>query len=47
MFKISGIVVLFGFLFQKYSTYFILVPALFVAFYLVVYSYVEYQKEKK
>jgi len=47
MFKISGIVVLFGFLFQKYATYFILIPVLFVAFYLVVYSYVEYQKEKK
>ena len=47
MFKISGIVVLFGFLFQKYATYFILITVLFVAFYLVVYSYVEYQKEKK
>ena len=47
MFKITGIIVLIGFLFQKYATYFILVPALFVAFYLVVYSYIEYQKEKK
>jgi len=47
MFKISGIIVLIGFLFQKYVTYFILIPTLFVAFYLVVYSYVEYQKEKK
>ncbi len=47
MFKIAGIIVLIGFLFQKYATYFILVPVLFVAFYLVVYSYAEYQKEKK
>jgi len=47
MFKIIGIIVLVGFLFQKYATYFILVPILFVALYLVVYSYVEYQKEKK
>ena len=47
MFKIIGIIVLVGFLFQKYVTYFILVPILFVALYLVVYSYVEYQKEKK
>ncbi len=41
MFKIIGIIVLVGFLFQKYATYFILVPILFVALYLVVYSYVE------
>lgn len=47
MFKIAGIIVLIGFLFQKYAIYFILVPVLFVAFYLVVYSYFEYQKEKK
>ena len=47
MFKIIGIIVLTGFLFQKYIIYFTMVPALFVAFYLVVYSYVEYQKEKK
>ncbi|MBU3941700.1 MAG: SdpI family protein [Nanoarchaeota archaeon] len=47
MFKTAGIIVLTGFLFQKYATYFILVPILFVALYLVVYSYVEYQKEKK
>lgn len=47
MFKIAGIIVLTGFLFQKYIIYFTMVPALFVAFYLVVYSYVEYQKEKK
>ena len=47
MFKIIGIIVLVGFLFQKYATYFILVPILFVALYLVVYSYIEYQKEKK
>ena len=47
MFKIAGIIVLTGFLFQKYIIYFTMVPALFVAFYLIVYSYVEYQKEKK
>ena len=47
MFKIAGIIVLIGFLFQKYIIYFTMVPVLFVAFYLVVYSYVEYQKEKK
>lgn len=47
MFKIAGIIVLIGFLFQEYATYFILIPVLFVAFYLVVYSYFEYQKEKK
>ena len=47
MFKIAGIIAFVGFLFQKYATYFILVPVLFVAIYTVVYSYVEYQKEKK
>ncbi len=47
MFKITGIIVLTGFLFQKYIIYFTMVPVLFVAFYLVIYSYVEYQKEKK
>jgi len=47
MFKIAGIIVLIGFLFQKYAIYFILVPVLFVAFYLIVYSYFEYQKEKR
>ena len=47
MFKIAGIIALIGFLFQKYTFYFILVPVLFVAFYLIVYSYVEYQKEKR
>ena len=47
MFKIAGIIALIGFLFQKYATYFILIPVLFAAFYLIVYSYFEYQKEKK
>ena len=47
MFKIAGIIVLTGFLFQKYIIYFTMVPVLFVAFYLVIYSHVEYQKEKK
>jgi len=47
MFKIAGIIVLIGFLFQKYIIYFTIIPVLFVAFYLVVYSYFEYQKEKK
>jgi len=47
MFKIAGIIVLIGFLFQKYIIYFTMIPIFFVALYLVVYSYVEYQKEKK
>ncbi len=47
MFKTAGIIALIGFLFQKYATYFILIPVLFAAFYLIVYSYFEYQKEKK
>jgi len=47
MFKIAGIIVLVGFLFQEYIIYFTMVPVLFIALYLVVYSYVEYQKDKK
>ena len=47
MFKIAGIIALIGFLFQKYTFYFILVPVLFAAVYTIVYSYLEYQKEKK
>ena len=47
MFKVAGIIVLVGFLFQEYVIYFILVPVLFVSVYTVIYSYVEYQKEKR
>ena len=46
LFKIAGIVALFGIFFPDYSMFIVLVPALFVAVYTTVYSYFEYQKEK-
>ena len=47
LFKIAGVVVLFGIFFQKYTLFFILAPVILVAAYTIIYSYVEYQKEKK
>lgn len=45
LFKIAGILCLLGVLFQTYAVWFILVPILVVSGYLIVYSYIEYQKE--
>jgi len=45
LFKISGIVVLFGIFFRNYALFFILVPVILVAICTIIYSYVEYQKE--
>jgi len=47
LFKISGILVFGGILFEKYIIWFILVPVIFVAAYTMIYSYLEYQKEQK
>jgi uncharacterized membrane protein len=47
LFKIAGIISIIGVFFQSYSIFFILIPTFFTAFYLIVYSYFEYQKEKK
>lgn len=47
LFKIAGVVALFGIFFQKYTLFFILVPVILVAAYTIIYSYVEYQKEMK
>jgi len=47
MFKVAGIIILLGLLFPEYTILFMLVPALFVAFYTVAYSYFEYQKEMR
>ena len=44
LFKIIGVIAFLGIFFQKYSIWFILVPILLVAGYLIVYSYFEYQK---
>ena len=45
LFKIVGVVVLLGVLFPNYTIFFVLVPVLIVAVYLIVYSYFAYQRE--
>ena len=47
LFKAAGIIALFGIMFPDYSIWILLIPVLFVSFYLVVYSYFVYQKETK
>ena len=47
LFKIAGIAALFGLFFPELMVYFILGPALLVAFVTVFYSYLEYRKELK
>lgn len=47
LFKIAGAISIVGVLFQNYAVFFALVPALLVAVYTVVYSYLEYKKEMK
>jgi len=47
LFKLAGIVAIFGAFFSKLAVFFIVVPALFIAGFTVVYSYLEYQRELK
>jgi uncharacterized membrane protein len=47
LFKIAGIISLFGVFFGTYALWFCLVPVLVVAGYTVVYSYIEYQRERR
>jgi uncharacterized membrane protein len=47
LFRISGLLAIVGALFSGYAFYFILVPVVLSAAYLVAYSYFEYQKETR
>ena len=47
LFKITGIIALFGIFFPSYAIFFILVPGILAAIYVIIYSYLEYQKETK
>ncbi len=47
LFKIAGIISIVGAFFQKYAIFFIIIPVVAVAIYVIVYSYIEYQKEKR
>jgi uncharacterized membrane protein len=46
LFKVAGIAALAGAAFQKYAIYFVIVPALAVSVFTIVYSFVIYQQEK-
>ena len=47
LFKIAGIIAIFGIFFQKYALFFILAPIILVVVCATIYSYTEYQKEIK
>jgi len=47
LFKAVGVIALLGIFFPKQMLFFVFFPVIFVAGYLIVYSYVEFQKEKK
>jgi len=47
LFKVAGIAAFVGVAFQKYVLFFILVPAIAVAVFTIVYSFVIYQQEKQ
>jgi len=47
LFKIAGVISFVGVLAGEYAMWFILVPVLAVAVFTVVYSYVEFQKERE
>jgi len=45
LFKINGIIALLGLFFQEWAFFLVIVPTIFLAIYLALYSYFEYQKE--
>jgi len=47
MFKASAAIAIFGMLFPRYVIFFMVVPVFIAAFYTMIYSYLEYQKEAK
>lgn len=47
LFKIAGAIAMVGIFFQSYTVFFVLIPAILVAAYTVVYSYFEYKREMK
>ncbi len=47
LFKAAGIIALLGVFAPDYSIYFVLVPAILVSGYTIVYSYVEYSKKRR
>lgn len=47
LFKIAGVIVCLGVLFQKYIILFIIIPVLLIGIYVTIYSYIIYRKENK
>lgn len=47
LFKIAGVIALFGAFFPDYALFYIIIPVILVVAYAFVYSYLEYQKETK
>lgn len=45
LFKIAGVISLFGAIRPSYAIFFMVIPAILVALYTIVYSYFEYQRE--
>lgn len=47
LFKIAGIIAILGVLLPGFTTFFVIVPVIFIVVFSFVYSYFEYQKEKE
>jgi len=47
LFKAAGIIALLGIFISEYTFFLIMIPVLSFSFYVIVYSYFEYQKEKR
>ena len=47
LFKIAGIIALFGIILESYAFIFLIIPVIFISIYLIAYSYFEFQKEIK
>jgi hypothetical protein len=46
LFKVSGIIALFGVIFPLFAFYLVIVPVISVAFYTMLFSYLEFRKEE-
>jgi len=47
LFKLAGIIAFMGILFPDQIIYFIVIPAILIALYTIIYSYLEFQKQLK
>lgn len=47
LFKISGIIAVFGFIMPGFAIYLVIIPVIFSAIYSFYYSYIEFKKEEK